>query len=123
VLDVGAGEGESAWFFLNHGAKHVICVEPSPKAAPALLQNAKRHSAEITAIIDVFKPEHFNLEFDFMKMDIEGYEDALLGLRLHIPAVVEVHGLGLRDKFKQLGYRIVDSQLEYSCTAYAYWMC
>ena len=28
VLDVGAGEGETAKFFLEQGARKVICIEP-----------------------------------------------------------------------------------------------
>jgi hypothetical protein len=28
VLDIGAGNGETAQFYLNHGAEHVICIEP-----------------------------------------------------------------------------------------------
>jgi hypothetical protein len=28
VLDIGAGNGETAFFYLNHGAEHVICIEP-----------------------------------------------------------------------------------------------
>lgn len=27
-LDIGAGNGETAQFYLNHGASHVICIEP-----------------------------------------------------------------------------------------------
>lgn len=29
-IDIGAGNGETAQFFLNHGAKKVICIEPDP---------------------------------------------------------------------------------------------
>jgi hypothetical protein len=123
VIDIGAGEGETAWFFLNHGAKHVICVEPSLKAGAFLKENAKRHNGKISVINDVFRLEHLELQFDFLKMDIEGYEEVLLMERLRVPSVIEVHGLALRDKFRQRGYRIVDSQEEYSCTAYAYWLC
>jgi SAM-dependent methyltransferase len=28
VLDIGAGNGETAFFYLKHGANHVICIEP-----------------------------------------------------------------------------------------------
>src|SRR5689334_6249284 len=36
VLDIGAGNGETCQFFLNHGAKRVICIEPD---AGLLIQN------------------------------------------------------------------------------------
>ncbi len=28
VLDIGAGNGETCQFYLNHGARRVICIEP-----------------------------------------------------------------------------------------------
>lgn len=36
VLEVGAGNGESAQFYLNHGAEHVVSIEPF---AELLLKN------------------------------------------------------------------------------------
>jgi hypothetical protein len=36
VLDIGAGDGETCQFYLNHGAEHVICIEPD---ASRLFQN------------------------------------------------------------------------------------
>jgi hypothetical protein len=65
--------------------------------------------------------------FDFLKMDIEGYEESLLQTNLSCPAVVEVHGLQLKDKFQKTGWRIKyrnprDAQ-GYSCLTYAYWKC
>jgi len=61
-----------------------------------------------------------------MKMDVEGYEEALLDVELTRPAVIEVHGLQLRDKFQQKGYRIAYNEItakKYECICFAYWMC
>lgn len=44
VLDVGAGEGETAKFFLDHGAEKVICIEPDPKAFKLLELNARNRN-------------------------------------------------------------------------------
>jgi predicted RNA methylase len=129
VLDVGAGEGETALFFLLHGAKKVICVEPDPKCFGNLLCNASRFN-----IIPVLSP--FNLtmldsfSFDFMKMDIEGYEESLLTVDLDRPAVVEIHGLQQREKFKRKGYTVVnrspyelDDYFTPTCTTYGFYKC
>src|SRR5207245_11276968 len=39
VLDVGAGCGETAFFYLKHGAQHVICVEPAGEALQMVMKN------------------------------------------------------------------------------------
>lgn len=39
VLDVGAYRGESSIFFALRGASQVLCVEPSPSAAPKIREN------------------------------------------------------------------------------------
>jgi hypothetical protein len=69
VLDVGAGNGETAQFFLNHGAEHVICVEPY---TDLLVQNFGRDS-RVTIV-----PKAVNL----IKVDCEGGERNM---------VIEVH--------------------------------
>lgn len=105
VLDVGAGEGETALFYLQHGAKRVIAVEASKECYGNLLLNSKLH--HIIPAIEPFDLSHlYAFNFDFMKMDIEGYEEILLTTELKKPAVIEVHGLQLRDKFKAQGYQI-----------------
>ena len=40
VLDVGAGEGETALFYLANGAKHVICVEANMESCKVLQLNS-----------------------------------------------------------------------------------
>lgn len=124
VLDVGAGEGETARLFLENGAAKVICIEPSDEAFAYLKKNAVSHP--IVPINKRFEMSDLETQsFDFLKMDIEGYEESLLGTKLTHPAVLEVHGLQLRDKFQAAGWRIEYPSPEdfkgYSCTTYAYW--
>jgi SAM-dependent methyltransferase len=76
VLNVGAGAGESAKFFLDHGAREVIAVEPSPVALPYLWRNAEGHP--ITVIDRFFDVEMLTIPHDYMEMDIEGYEVELI---------------------------------------------
>jgi SAM-dependent methyltransferase len=125
VLDVGAGEGESARFYLQHGASKVICVEPCPKAFKYLSFNAQNHK-QIEAINEPFHLWHLNLKPDFIKMDIEGYEEALLDTKLECPAIIEVHGLQLAKRFSLAGYHLFSSTPEnkmgYGCSKYAVWI-
>lgn len=121
VLDVGAGEGETAKFFIDHGAKHVIAVEADPACFENLKKNSQKHP--ITPLCVAFMPYQLDREFDFMKMDIEGYEEALLALDLKVPAVVELHGLQQIKKFQDKGYFIVGNEYRYDCVSFAYWKC
>lgn len=41
VLDVGAGCGETAYFFLKNGASKVISIEPDKKAFEILSENSR----------------------------------------------------------------------------------
>lgn len=61
VLDVGAGNGETAQFFLNHGAELVICIDPEVKLLRENFSNDPR------VIIIQAAP-------DFLKIDGEGCE-------------------------------------------------
>ncbi len=127
VLDVGAGEGETAMFFLQHGASKVVCIEPELEAYSYLAFNQRKHSERITAINSKFELRHLKTPHDFLKMDIEGYEEVLLGVELDSPAAIEVHGLQLCDKFKVSGWRINTTNTAcakgYGCVRYAYWKC
>ena len=120
IMDVGAGEGETAMFFLQHGASKIVCVESCSDAYARLALNEHNHSNCMTSINGKFQISHLNIEHDFLKMDIEGYEEILLGVKLKTPAVVEVHGLQLCDKFEAAGWRIEPMN---SCVKYAYWRC
>lgn len=79
ILDVGAGNGETAYFYFVHGAKKVISIEPDPYAFRILEINQKSHDWDWK-----LRQEFFNLfhlladDFDFMKMDGEGCEAKLI---------------------------------------------
>ena len=109
VLDVGAGEGESAYFFLKHGAKRVVCVEPWDEAYANLELNAKFHK-EIVPIFKAFSLDDLKIpDIDFAKIDIEGYEEILVGQpKPSFAVVVELHGLQLRDRFREAGFWKID---------------
>ena len=126
VLDIGAGEGETAKFFLDHGAAKIICVEPEPAAIKVLEVNALNHPGKIEVHPKFFELSDLSTKHDFMKMDIEGYEESLLNVaELPAPAVIEVHGLQLRDKFRKKGYRVDDTPTVngMGCASFAYWKC
>jgi hypothetical protein len=114
-------------FFLKHGASKVVCVESCVDAAKYLAANAHNHPDRLTAINDKFQLSHLKIPHDFLKMDIEGYEEVLLSAKLETPAAVEVHGLQLSDKFQAVGWRIKPMNEEcakgYGCVKYAYWRC
>ena len=125
VLDVGAGEGETARLFLQFGAKRVICIEPEESAFRWLKNNAATHRDLLEIYQKQFTLADLQRPFEILKMDTEGYEECLLGIKLKIPAVVEVHGLPLVERFKKDGWYIEPLNAEvakgYGCTNYAYW--
>lgn len=64
VLDVGAGCGETAAFYLLHGAEHVVAVEGDPRA----LRHLDRNFGDDKRVTIV--PAHV----DKVKVDVEGAE-------------------------------------------------
>jgi predicted RNA methylase len=74
VLDLGAGCGETAFFYLNHGAKKVICIEANPKAVELLRRNFGDDSRVI--IVEA--------HIGSIKMDIEGSERNMV-IETHFP--------------------------------------
>jgi hypothetical protein len=74
VLDVGAGCGETALFYLKHGAKRVICIEGDEIALELLVKNFG-HDERVTIVPAII---------DSTKMDIEGAEENLV-LETHFP--------------------------------------
>jgi predicted RNA methylase len=112
VIDVGAGAGETAYFFLAHGASHVICVEPNPIALRFLRENTERNHWPTRIIPRRFDLSMLNsFKFDFAKMDAEGAEIQLLQLtRYPHPMSVEVHSLAVAEKLaRKLGGKISHS--------------
>lgn len=110
VLDVGAGCGETAFFFFLHGAYKVIAVEPNAKAVSLLRQNAEINKWNVEVIEEPFSLSLLKLDYDFMKMDGEGCEEQLLSLpKIDRPCVVEVHSSNLLNKFLEKGWRKLHS--------------
>ena len=108
VLDIGAGCGETAYFYFHHGAKRVIAIEIDPVQVELLKKNAERNgwnndTREFKIIPRAFGLEDLRREkFDFAKIDIEGGEANLLKLdTIDFPVVLEVHGIELRNRLVQ----------------------
>jgi SAM-dependent methyltransferase len=102
VLDVGAGYGETAFFYLEHGASKIICVEPDTKASSVLRENARSNNWDVEIVPKEFDLGILNEKFDFMKMDCEGCERQLLDIdKLPCPSVIEVHTSYLARMFME----------------------
>lgn len=105
VLDVGAGAGETAYFFLKNGAKKVIAVEKDPVVAGYLRANCETNNWNISVVEESFSLEtlaKIGTHFDFMKVDVEGDESCLLQLEsLPCEAVIEVHSHELKEAFER----------------------
>lgn len=99
VLDVGAGAGETAAFFFDHGAAKVICVEPDPKAVAMLRRNADRFRWNVQVFPEKLSLAHMALPFDWAKIDCEGAERQLLALDTMPPSAVEIHTRRLAKAF------------------------
>lgn len=121
VLDVGAGKGESAYFYLANGAKQVIAIEPVAENFRYLRENAKHHN--IVPLNKFFELTDLSAyRFDFAKIDIEGWEEMLLDIDPVKPMVVEVHGNQLMNKFIKKGYAYKKLNDIAGCCNYAYWL-
>ena len=108
VLDVGAGCGETTYFYFQHGAGSVTAVETDPIQLELLKTNAALNGWNGGAHDLKIIPRAFDLQdlkqekFDFAKMDIEGGEADLLKLdTIDFPLIVEAHGRDLRDRLIQ----------------------
>ena len=75
VLDIGAGNGETAQFYLNHGAEKVICVEPDAK----LLRENFGEDPRVVII---------PLAVDSIKSDCEGAEKNMV-IETHFPVYLD----------------------------------
>ncbi len=78
VLDVGAGCGETAQFYLLHGVEQVVCIEGDPEALAVLHRNFDRNP-HVTIV---------PLMIDHIKIDIDGAEEGML-LETHFPHMFE----------------------------------
>jgi predicted rRNA methylase YqxC with S4 and FtsJ domains len=73
VLDLGAGCGETVFFYLSHGAKHVIAIEADNLCVEKLRKNYGEDS-RVTII---------HQRVDKFKIDIDGAE---------VGSMIETHG-------------------------------
>ena len=103
VLDVGAGCGETALFFLSNGAKKVICVEPEPEAARVLSLNVRSQGWNVQVFERPLSLDILGLEYDFAKLDCEGGEVMLLDERVKDtgPCRIELHDFALSAKERE----------------------
>lgn len=108
VLDVGAGAGETALMFFLNGARKVISVESDPMSIKYLRVNAQANDWNMEIIHDKFKLPYLSLGADFLKMDCEGCENALLSAASLPPCRIEVHSRTLQKALgNQFGLRVL----------------
>lgn len=112
VLDVGACCGETAWYYKQLGADHIFCIEINPERLKYLKYNMLVAGLDITIISEPFSIGHLsNLQYDFIKCDVEGQEVVLLDYIKEYgnlkPCVLEVHGNELYSKFMAEGFNLV----------------
>lgn len=110
ILSVGAGCGEDAKFFLNHGASKVICIECNDLAYSYLERNSKKDS-RIVPIHKYFNGDDlYRYEHDFKKIDIDGYESPYLNdiISHDTPCVIEAHNDYIIDTLKNDGFRLYE---------------
>jgi SAM-dependent methyltransferase len=108
ILDVGAGEGETVELYRMRGAKKFICVEPDPQRVARLRENAARNGWDAEVFQQPFSTEFLQRGFDFMKMDCEGCEVALLGRGVSFPCLIETHERSTTQEFlKMPGFAVV----------------
>ena len=102
VLDAGAGEGETAKFFMEQGAASVVCIEPDPEKVGRLKVNTAKYGSRVEIHERKFSYAHlFIFGTDFAKIDVEGAEAELLELaELRFPLAVEIHSADLLRRFQ-----------------------
>lgn len=112
ILDIGAGCGETARYYLLNGAKRVICIENNEVCIKYLDYNSYHFNIFVIPYDFSFEML-FDLDYDYCKIDIEGYESLMinayeLGLfelnRLK-PTVIEAHSHYCINKLKEMGFK------------------
>jgi hypothetical protein len=110
VLDVGAGSGESAFFYNIHGASKIVCIE-SGDESPDDLKCLELNKAflPITIIPHRFNLTDLQIPHDFMKMDIEGSESLLVDYHGTLkPSFVESHSDSItKSLLKNHGFKFI----------------
>jgi hypothetical protein len=109
ILDVGGGCGETAKFFLEHGALRVDIIEMNKECEKFLEYNSLYHNIG-------YRIKKFNLsdiskdKYDLIKIDIEGYETELIPYLdwINMSIVLESHSQYITDKFIEKGFNYVN---------------
>jgi hypothetical protein len=105
VLDLGACCGETAWYFLKHGALKVISVESELSRVQLIRENKANLNLNIEIIANIFRPGQLLIPHDFLKCDIESYEMELLPyVKTLKPCIIETHGGWIRKQFEKAGF-------------------
>ena len=107
VLDVGAGCGETAIFYRLHGARKVIPVEADRSLEKFIRANMRLNNINYELFMEPFSLRHLDLDFDLVKMDVEGGERLLLDAKIDFPLILETHGLELTREFLKRGFRMM----------------
>lgn len=107
VLDVGSGEGETVELYRQLGAERFLCVEVDPQRAKRLRENSSRNGWDVQVFEEPFSPKFLELKFDFLKMDCEGCETALIGTPIKVPCVLETHQPSTTEAFLKEGFEVV----------------
>ena len=102
VLDIGADYGSTAAYFLNKGAKKVICVESYRSdydALAVLAETDRRIDAYHKHISSGMDFENFlSFQPDVVKIDVEGAEAYLLDVRPCTLRHVQEFGIELHNE-------------------------
>jgi hypothetical protein len=107
ILDIGAGCGESIFYFALKGCRNFIAIEPNTECAKLLEKNAEHNSLNVKVYNDFFNRSHLAETFDLIKCDCEGGESILLEHQISKPISLEVHGLDLIKKFHEKGFKAI----------------
>ena len=116
ILDVGAGCGETARYFLLNGAERVICIENNEECLRYLGVNSYRGNIFVIPLdfsIDMLS----DIDYDYCKIDIEGYEALIINgyekgiikLNMLKSMVIECHSIYCINKFKEMGFKEIHS--------------
>lgn len=110
VLDVGGGDGETAKYFLEHGANKVIVIESNLLCRKYLEYNSNIGNRLRYIMTDSYYLYLFNNKYDLLKLDIEGYEIKLLKYLDKLEdkdIILESHNNYITDKFLEKGFKLI----------------